>query len=127
MGKHLFKGEKYFMTIGIYCFINKYNKKRYIGQSFCIEKRIKDHKTRCNNMTSSMYNSSFYQALRKYGFNSFDLIILDSNDNYKKEDLNRLESFYIKKYDTYFNGYNMNYGGNSVYITHKLTIDEVKK
>ena len=113
------------MSIGIYCFINKLNNKKYIGQSIHIEHRYNEHKTRHLNKTSSMYHSAFYQALRKYGFDNFDFIILDSNDNYTKEDLNKLEIYYIKKYNTYYNGYNMNYGGNSIYVSHKLTQEKV--
>lgn len=115
------------MTVGIYCFTNKINNKKYIGQSINIEKRFKDHKGRHNQKSSSMYSSPFYRALRKYGFENFKFEIIDSNNKYNKEKLNELESFYIKKYDTYYNGYNMNYGGDSVYITHKLKIEEVIK
>lgn len=115
------------MTAGIYCFTNKINQKKYIGQSLNIEKRYKEHKTRYTKPSSSMYSSIFYQALRKYGFDCFDFSVIDQCDNYTREDLNILEQYYIKEYNTYYNGYNMNYGGDSVYVSHKLSLKEVEK
>lgn len=115
------------MTAGIYCFTNKINQKKYIGQSLNIEKRYKEHKTRYTKPNSSMYSSIFYQALRKYGFDCFDFSIIDQCDNYTRENLNILEQYYIKKYNTYYNGYNMNYGGDSIYVSHKLSLKEVEE
>lgn len=49
--------------IGIYCFTNKLNNKRYIGQSIHIEKRYKEH------LKASLYSkthSLFYNAIKKY-------------------------------------------------------------
>lgn len=113
------------MTRGIYCFTNKINNKQYVGQSMNIEDRYNAHRTRHLNKSSSMYSSAFYEALRKYGFENFTFEIIDSNDNYVKEDLNQLERYYIKQLDTYNNGYNMNYGGDSIYVTHFLSEKEV--
>ena len=115
------------MTAGIYCFTNKINQKKYIGQSLNIEKRYKEHKTRYLKPSSSMYSSIFYQALRKYGFDCFDFFVIDQNDDYTREDLNILEQYYIKEYNTYYNGYNMNYGGDSVYVSHKLLLKEIEE
>ncbi|KFZ26003.1 MAG: GIY-YIG catalytic domain protein [Candidatus Izimaplasma bacterium HR2] len=64
--------------IGIYCFRNKTNGKRYIGQSINIEKRISNkHKYAFNNPKNCCYNTKFYQALRKYGLENFEIQILE--------------------------------------------------
>lgn len=113
------------MTRGIYCFTNKISGKQYIGQSMNIEKRYREHKTKPWTKSCKDKNTAFYKALIKYGFHNFDFFVLDENDNYSKEDLNKLEIFYISKFDTYFNGYNLTPGGDSYYVPHKLSKEEV--
>lgn len=112
------------MTIGIYLFTNKINNKKYIGQSVNIEKRYAEHRTRPFNQSSTMYNGKFYRAIRKYGIDNFTFEIIDSNENYTKEELNFLEKKYIQQYDTYINGYNMSYGGDSIYVPQKVNFED---
>ena len=96
---------------GIYCFTNMINGKRYIGQSYNIEQRYKSHKRNHVNSNLDSYNTIFYKALRKYGFENFKFEVLVQSDNFTKEDLNEQEIYYISKFDSFKNGYNMNYGG----------------
>lgn len=98
---------------GIYKFTNKINNKIYIGQSTNLENRYQSHKRNYLNSKLTAYNSAFYQALRKYGFNNFDYEILEASDSFSIDDLNNLEIKYIKLYDSYNNGYNMNPGGSN--------------
>ena len=101
-------------TKGIYKFTNKANGKSYIGQSIYLEERYKQHQRNYNNKNHSSYNSKFYSALRKYGFNNFDYEILYSTqDEITYEELNTLEVMYVAYYDSFQNGYNMNPGGNN--------------
>ena len=51
----------------------------------------------------------FDRALKKYGSENFDLIVLE--DNIPNDMLDEKEIFYIKKYDTFNNGYNCTLGG----------------
>ena len=114
---------------GIYKFTNKINGKSYIGQSVQLETRYNSHKRNYNNSNLSVYNSKFYRAIRKYGFENFDYEILIQSDNFTTDDLNQQEQYYIKKYDSYKNGYNMNYGGNqtgSNYFINEQTILKIK-
>lgn len=113
------------MTKGIYCFTNKINGKKYIGQSIHIEERYKEHLSRSKNLKNKLYGTYFYRALRKYGADNFNFEIIDSNWDYTKDDLNRLERYYIKKYNTFYEGYNCNDGGDSIYIPRKLTPQQV--
>lgn len=96
---------------GIYIATNKINGKSYIGQSLNIESRIKEHLYRYNKPSSNSYNSLFYRALRKYGKDNFQFSVLESSDSFDRQTLNDLEVFYIRRYDSFHNGYNMNYGG----------------
>lgn len=98
--------------IGIYKFTNNINNKSYIGQSISLENRYKHHVKNCLNKNHLSYNSLFYRALRKYGLESFSYEVLIESLELNKEDLNFLEIYYIEKYSSFGNGYNMNKGGN---------------
>lgn len=91
---------------GIYKFTNKLNGKVYIGQSINLEKRYKEHKYNHLNQKYCNYNSKFYRALRKYGFENFDYTVLE-----ECEDVLEKEVFYIELYNSYNNGYNSTRGG----------------
>ena len=51
-----------------------------------------------------------YRAIRKYGVENF---IFEVIEECKIEELNQKEEYWIKKYDTFFNGYNQTLGGDS--------------
>jgi group I intron endonuclease len=73
--------------------------KIYIGQSSNIERRMIEHKYR-----SKSKNLKLYSSLRKYGIDNHKIDILFlSKDKYEKD---RMESIYIKYYDTINNGLN---------------------
>lgn len=118
--------------IGIYKFTNKINGHSYIGQSIDIEKRKKTHLQRayCNTLSNKEYDKAFYRAIRKYGWDNFDFEILKICP---QEELNQWEIYFIEKYDTFYNGYNEDEGGNMfLYIKdgekhprHKLTEADV--
>lgn len=115
---------------GIYCFTNKINNKKYIGQSIQLKERYNQHKRNHLNPDDKSYNSSFYRAIRKYGFENFNYEILEDNDSLTKEELNELEIYYINLYDSFKNGYNETQGGQTSLHFTKLSDDnifEIKK
>lgn len=101
------------MAIGIYIITNKINNKNYIGQSIDIQKRISTHFWAAFKENLPSYNNHIYQAIRKYGKENFEWKILETIETDDKQKLDELEQFYIKKYDSFKNGYNMNEGGNT--------------
>jgi group I intron endonuclease len=101
------------MSIGIYIITNKINNKSYIGQSINIEKRIKTHFWAAFKENLPSYNYHIYQAIRKYGEDNFTWEILETIQEDDPKKLDELEQFYIKKYDSFKHGYNMNEGGNT--------------
>ena len=90
--------------IGIYLITNKLNGKKYVGQSCNIEKRWKKH------IANSKAGTKFHihNAIKKYGVENFSFEVLEECPVDK---LNEREIYWIDKFDTYNNGYNMTIGG----------------
>nr|DAY45730.1 MAG TPA: intron associated endonuclease [Crassvirales sp.] len=87
----------------IYKITNKVNNKSYIGQTrYTIEFRWKQHQHKKD-------NTYFHNAIKKYGVSNFNIEILEECDI---ENLNNREIFYIAKFDTFNNGYNLTIGGD---------------
>lgn len=93
----------------IYMATNLINEKSYVGQTInSLEQRKGEHARRSSLNNDNLY---FHNALRKYGVDSFDWIVIDKCDTIER--LNELEIFYIGFYDTFENGYNLTIGGNN--------------
>lgn len=95
---------------GIYIIRNIVNNKVYIGQSIDIERRWKEHKRKYQ-YENERKNSYLYNAIYKYGIESFSFDILEECD---KDKLNEREIYYIQKYEStnHNKGYNISSGGN---------------
>jgi len=112
-----------YMSI-IYKATNKLNGKSYIGQtSKTLEHRKLSHKARVR--FGSSYH--FHNAIRKYGFDVFEWEILEKGIKIKNE-LDKLEIRYIKKFNSIKNGYNISTGGGGGdTLTNHLDIKEILK
>ena len=91
----------------IYQIKNDINEKIYVGKTIrTLEVRFKEHKSRINER-----NSHLYLAMRKYGVEHFSIEILEEcEDNL----LNEKEQYWIKKLNSYNNGYNETLGGEGL-------------
>lgn len=118
---------------GIYRIHNKINGKSYIGQSIDIRRRAFSHN---RNLKNNKY-SKLYLAIKKYGIDSFYISIVAtinidgsrSSSNIKLE-LNILETMYVRMFDSFLNGYNGSYGGDSGKIGYRhseQTIEKIKQ
>ena len=94
------------MSVGIYKFQNLINGKCYIGLSQSLEVRYRNHK-----QCSKYKDSSFYRAIRNYGWENFSYEIIE---NCTIEELNEKEKFWIKYYNSFKNGYNETQGGEGI-------------
>ena len=92
-------------TYYIYKATNKINGKSYIGQTCNFEKRKKQH-IRCYEKE----NCYFHRAIQKYGVDCFLWEIIETCQGAEKAF--ELEKYYIEKFNTYRNGYNMTKGGD---------------
>lgn len=88
------------------------NKIVYVGQTNNLNYRHKQHiKYDPYNPNNKEYNYPLSRGVRKYGEDEYELIILE--DNLLQSQLNEREIYWIKFYDTYFNGYNQSTGGSN--------------
>ena len=106
--------------IGIYCFTNLINNKRYIGQSIVLEQRYNQH---LRNVNNEKFQYPIYLAIRKYGLENFRYEILEETTTNK---LDEREKYWISYYNSYNNGYNLTEGGKARCRTHcKLTKEDI--
>ena len=94
----------------IYCFENKINGHKYIGQTNDLKVRYNAHKSQAYNSNSKDYDCLFHKKIREYGLENFDFYVLEEIDDSKDEDyIDFAESFWIDKLKSwcrYGKGYN---------------------
>lgn len=97
----------------IYCYTDKQNGKKYIGQTIRCERRKKDHLRK-----NKKYNTTFDKIFQNKGEENFTYEILFEVDEKRSKIfniLNEKEKEFIKKYNCQVpNGYNISEGGGSV-------------
>ena len=109
------------MTGIIYCYTNKVNGKKYVGQTTWTPAARAG-------LDGNRYDRryKFGKAIEKYSLDAFDfeeLEILEATDKRAlRLLLNERERYYVSLFDSYVNGYNSDRGGNS----HEHT-DETKQ
>ena len=92
---------------GIYMIKNLKNGKVYIGQSVDVRSRWYAHK---NDLRKKSHkNIKLQNAWNKYGEENFSFEVILTCP---KEELNYNEKYYVTKYNSYKEGYNMTLGGN---------------
>lgn len=106
----------------IYKVTNKLNKKVYIGQTKQKLKKRKEQHIYCAKRLNE-YKSHFHSAIIKYGTDNFQWEQIDCAES--KEELNKKEIEYIKKFDSINNGYNICAGGEG--NSRKAISDETRK
>lgn len=94
----------------IYMINNLITNTKYIGQTtLSPTKRFLQH---CMIAENTDRNLKLYNAMRKYGTENFELIVLE--DNILIDELDNKEIYYISLYDTFNNGYNNTVGGGGL-------------
>lgn len=95
----------------IYRLTNKINGKMYHGQT---TGKIKTRWVKYKNLNCKD-QPKIYNALRKYGWNNFLAEVIDTTPQNQPQ-LNYLETFYIRKFDSFHKGYNCNEGGDAQHV-----------
>lgn len=93
----------------IYCYTNKQNGKKYVGQTNNIKRRYKQHKEDSfTNYNDARYNQAIHCAIRKHGLDNFDFEILEVLENKTSEEVNERETYWIREKSSLApNGYNL--------------------
>ena len=105
----------------VYKVTNIINNKKYIG----ITTKTLEHRKKIHLRDSKSKNTYFYKAIKKYGEENFIWEEIDHAETI--EELEELEKYYIKLYDTFDNkdkGYNTTSGGYNLY---EITTEERKR
>ena len=112
-------------NIGIYCIKNKINNKVYIGISKELKRRWWHHLTALRG--GYHRNAKLQNSFNKHGEECFEWSILENTDI---DNLEEREIYYINKFNSVDNGYNIEGGGNHNKIVLESTrkkLSEVKK
>lgn len=107
---------------GIYKIENLVNGKSYIGQSIDIKSRWRQHRSASSNSLNKNYEFPLYRAIRKYGLNNFNFVVLEECE---PSLLNEREKYWIQYFDSYKNGYNQDEGGNNASHFIKLSKEKI--
>ena len=107
----------------VYQLLNIINNKSYIGLSKNLKERIQQHK-KCSSGNSKI-NCYIHEAIKKYGFENFEIIILKECN---KLDLAKNEEDFIKSFKSNNSnfGYNLTSGGENP-IDNLETINKRQK
>ena len=91
----------------IYLITNNINNKKYIGQTIQpLKNRIQQHLSKSRDKST---NTPLHNSIRKYGWCNCSVVIIDYA--YSEDELNDKEIYYIEKYNTINEGYNLTLGG----------------
>lgn len=108
-----------------HCIIIDGVEKSYVG------KTIQEPQQRWRHGKGYKRHGEFYDDIQKYGWDAFDHFILEvveaSDEEQLKLLLSQKEKYYIDKYDSFYNGYNKNTGGDDNHIQSEKTIAKRSK
>lgn len=109
------------IVVGIYMIRNTINDKKYIGQSSDILNRWTHHKCDLNN--NQHHNNHLQSSWNLYGQDKFEFSIIEETT---LDNLDSRERFWIDYYDSYYNGYNNDLGGQGCH-GYKHSQEEIDK
>lgn len=107
------ENELWYSKNVIYCYTNKVNNKKYVGQTTnALYLRHRQHINDTNNINRKGFNYPLHKAIRKYGIENFTFEILHFADEYS---IDLLEIHYIECLNLTNNkfGYNCKNGGSN--------------
>ena len=108
---------------GVYRFLNKNTGKSYIGSTYNIYIRLKDHISMLNR--NKHHSIKLQRAWNKYGEENFEFEVLEFVEN--ESFLIMIEQHWIGELDSYKNGYNVNPTAGKTRLNAKLSEETKKK
>lgn len=113
----------------IYCYTNKINQHKYVGQTNNYKRRIRQHHSCAFNPKATSYNDLIHKKIREYGEENFEISLLETLYTDNINEVNKREQYWIKELNTYCGngaGYNMDLGGGRRGYSSILSDDELK-
>ena len=111
----------------IYCYTNKINQHKYVGQTNNLQRRINEHKSCAFNEKASSYNDLIHKKIRQYGIENFQIDVLETLYTDDIQEVNEREIYWIKKLSTFRGtglGYNSDLGGGNR-VSSLLSMEEL--
>lgn len=113
----------------IYCYTNKINNHKYVGQTNNYKRRIREHRSCAFDSKAFSYNHLIHKKIREYGEENFEITILETIYSENVELVNERERFWIKEMNSFVGngqGYNMDLGGNNKENLRILTNEQIQ-
>ena len=114
----------------IYCYTNKINQHKYVGQTNNYNRRIREHRSCAFNKNASSYNDLIHKKIREYGEENFEITLIEKLYTDDIEEVNKREQYWIKEKNSYCGngaGYNMDSGGGRKEHSKILSDEELKE
>lgn len=116
----------------IYCYTNKTNGHKYVGQTNHLQRRIREHRSCAFNPKAPSYNDLIHKKIREYGEENFIIEVLELIYEGTEDYINSREQYWIKEKNSFRGngeGYNSDFGGgkrqSSIFSNNE--IEEIKQ
>ena len=114
----------------IYCYENKINHHKYVGQTNNLKVRYSAHESQSSNPNSKDYNCLFHKKIREYGLSNFDFYVLEEIGSDDGEYVDYREAFWIEQTNSWCRngcGYNETTGGSQYKKSLSISDEDIKK
>ena len=114
----------------IYCYTNKTNNHKYVGQTNNFNRRIREHRSCAFNPNAVSFNDLIHKKIREYGEDNFEISLMEKLYTEDINEVNQREQYWIKELQTYCgwgSGYNMDLGGQRRAYSSILSQKELKE
>lgn len=98
----------------IYCYTNKINNHKYIGQTSHLARRKSEHRYAAFTPIAKDYSLLFHKKIRQYGLENFEFEVLEEIDTEDLDYVDEREYYWIKEKNSFVKngqGYNITLGG----------------
>lgn len=113
----------------IYCYTNKINGHKYVGQTNNLSRRIREHRSCALNPKASSYNDLIHVKMREYGIENFTIEVLEKLYTNNINIVNEREQFWIAEKNSFRGngcGYNSDLGGRNRLRNSILSLEQLR-
>ena len=117
----------------VYRLVNRETGQSYVGRTFNFKKRLWEHNYLAKRASGITLERPIIKAIREFGMNAFEPEVLYEAEGPNRDEVDRIldekEKYFIEKYDSISNGYNLTVGGKGTigYTQSQATKDKRNK